>query len=356
MWKVRLSVAFLLTALLWASPATSLGCHHRLQTVKPRWGKESGQAASTMWMQSTSPSAAVQALVLAALVALNAAAAAPSRALPPMNCNSFGCYPVGVNPGGGTARAAGTKDLTTTAMAPNSADVADDADSDASAAPTPATLGRPPPVAADSTPRALKTARALRRNKAVMYGAYWCGFCNRERQELGREAMAMVEYVECDARGEGGDPNRCADADVSAFPTWVLANGKRSEGARGLTGLEGLVGLPPPRPPLTIPNRPPPIDSDSSPRALEVAAALKEKRAVMYGAYWCGFCNRERQELGREAMAMVEYVECDARGEGADAKRCADADVSAFPTWVLPDGARREGALGIEGLAKWATK
>ena len=113
---------------------------------------------------------------MAALVAVNAAA---SLALPPMNCNSFGCYPVGVNPGGGTARDEPRTGPTPTPTLTPAA---------AAAAAAPARVGRPPAIEAESSPRALKTARALRRNKAVMYGAYWCGFCNKERQELGKEA------------------------------------------------------------------------------------------------------------------------------------------------------------------------
>lgn len=274
-----------------------------------------------------------RALGAAALASLLAAsAAAPALALPPMNCNSFGCYPV--------------------------------------------ELVKPPPATDASSPRAMKLARALKREKVTVFGAYWCGFCDRERQALGAEAWALVDYVECDAKGFGADPQRCYDAGVTAYPTWVKAaaasGGKsgssraeagdkaaaaavpdasqRRAGAQGLAGLERFAGLPsPPLPPAA----PPAVVAPSSLDALRVGAALKAQKAVLYGAYWCGYCNQDRQALGQEAAALVEYVECDAKGVGADPKRCADAGVDAFPTWEV-NGQRSSGAKGLRGLAQLA--
>jgi glutaredoxin len=215
----------------------------------------------------------------------------------------------------------------------------------------------------------MKLARALKREHVTMYGTHWCGFCNRERQAFGKEAFALVDYVECDAGGVGGDPQRCYDAGVEAYPSWIVGSSqkdgsappskdaKRATGAQGLDGLERLVGLP--SPPLAAPAvlEPPAVEQPSSERALALAAALKAKQATLYGAYWCGFCNQERQALGQEASAMVNYVECDPRGKNAEPLKCADAGVSAYPTWVLPGqgsflgrDVRKEGALGMQGL------
>jgi thiol-disulfide isomerase/thioredoxin len=256
-----------------------------------------------------------------------------------MNCNSFGCYPVELQPGYATRPE----------------------------------LAKPPPATDASSPRALKLARALKREKVTMFGAYWCGFCDRERQALGTEAWALVDYVECDAMGFGADPQRCYDAGVTAYPTWVKeapASGggksggsrapaadtavaapdasQRRAGAQGLAGLEKFAGLPSPPP---LPAAPPRVASASSLDALRVGAALQAQKAVLFGAYWCGYCNQDRQALGAEAAAMVEYVECDPKGVGADPKRCADAGVDAYPTWEV-NGQRSSGAKGLRGLAQ----
>eukprot|EP00613_Pedinella_sp_CCMP2098_P074186 CAMPEP_0171911538 /NCGR_PEP_ID=MMETSP0993-20121228/10362_1 /TAXON_ID=483369 /ORGANISM="non described non described, Strain CCMP2098" /LENGTH=262 /DNA_ID=CAMNT_0012545075 /DNA_START=213 /DNA_END=1001 /DNA_ORIENTATION=+ len=249
-----------------------------------------------------------------------------------MNCNSFGCFPVEIQPG--------------------------------TAAPSPKLS--PPPIESTSSRRALKLARALKREHATMYGAYWCGYCNRERQAFGKEAFALVDYVECDAKGVGGNPQRCYDAGVQAYPSWVVGpvgkdlvpskTAKRSTGALGLDGLERLVGLP--SPPPVAPELPM-VEQPSSVRALALGEALKAKKATLYGAYWCGFCNQERQALGKEAASMINYIECDPKGKNAEPLKCADAGVNAFPTWVLPDGStdgketRNEGALGIDGLERF---
>jgi hypothetical protein len=188
----------------------------------------------SLCMHVSSSSSSSGAAALAAVVVLNSMIAAPGLALPPMNCNSFGCYPVDVNPGGG--RAVMGQELAP-AQKPT-------APLEAAGMEKPRlNAGQPPAIVDDSSPRALKLGRALRRNKGVIYGAYWCGFCNRERQELGKQAMSMVEYVECDPRGEGGDPDRCSDAGVSAFPTWVQpVAGKDTTAKReGALGIEGLA-------------------------------------------------------------------------------------------------------------------
>mmetsp|Transcript_32548 Transcript_32548/g.73520 ORF Transcript_32548/g.73520 Transcript_32548/m.73520 type:complete len:107 (-) Transcript_32548:26-346(-) len=89
----------------------------------------------------------------------------------------------------------------------------------------------------------MAVAQALEEQGATFYGAYWCGFCNQERQALGKEALARVRYVECDPRGAGGAPTQCTEAGVDAFPTWVLRDGRRQSGAAGLEGLEAFLGI-----------------------------------------------------------------------------------------------------------------
>ena len=120
----------------------------------------------------------VGSFALAALVALSSVN--PALALPPVNCNSFGCYPAETNPGGAVRVAP------TAAVRPSVLDMP-------SASPPPPPAASPPTVTTESSPRALKVAKALRRKKATMYGAFWCGFCNKERQALGQQGVELVE-------------------------------------------------------------------------------------------------------------------------------------------------------------------
>ena len=130
-----------------------------------------------------------------------AAAPAGARALPPMNCNSFGCYPAEQAPAPGAAPAA----------------------------PRPA-AARPPTVTEASSPRALR-ARALSGAGVRFYGAYWCGFCDKQRRLLGAEASKLLDYVECDPGGAGADAKACAAAGVQAFPTWSDGAARAARGS-----------------------------------------------------------------------------------------------------------------------------
>ena len=50
-------------------------------------------------------------------------------------------------------------------------------------------------------------------------------------------------------------------------------------------------------------------------------------------------------------MKYLPYVECDARGAGAEPARCDRASVRKYPTWVIGDK-RFEGVMGLDDLAR----
>jgi uncharacterized membrane protein len=97
----------------------------------------------------------------------------------------------------------------------------------------------------------------------------------------------------------------------------------------------------------------------SEPRASKdysgVARCLSERGVVMYGAYWCPSCAKVKKGFG-EAFAGIAYVECDPRGEDAQAARCIERAVRKTPTWIQEPGGtevkREEGALSPEKLAE----
>lgn len=226
---------------------------------------------------------------------------------------------------------------------------------------------RIPDIRDKSSQRALTLGEALRKRKAIMFGAYWCPYCDQERQALGKDVFAegeadasglkqrpMVRYVECDAKGEGARLDLCAFAGVRSYPTWAFSDDSRGPdgppyklypGARGLLGLERLTGLAPE--PLA---QPPPVVSVSGAREMKVAKALASQGATMYGTWWCRFCDAQRQLFGQQAWALVPYVECDARSPVGDPGECDVAGVEAFPEWVLPDGSHQRGLLSLDVL------
>jgi len=97
--------------------------------------------------------------------------------------------------------------------------------------------------------------------------------------------------------------------------------------------------------------RTPRIVRSSSKRALAVARRLKSKDAKMYGAFWCSHCYDQKKTLGKEAMAMLNYVECgrDAIPELNNAKLCVAEKIEGYPTWDI-DGKRYGGEKSLEAL------
>lgn len=82
----------------------------------------------------------------------------------------------------------------------------------------------------------------------------------------------------------------------------------------------------------------------------EFAQCLTEKGVKMYGAYWCGHCNAQKEAFGG-SWQYVDYVECATSGSG-QAEECLEAGINAYPTWVLPDGTQAVGEQSFERLSE----
>ena len=101
------------------------------------------------------------------------------------------------------------------------------------------------PVVTPSEPGAVALARHLTAIGARMYGAFWCSHCAEQKEVLGREAFAAIDYVECwpDGWKKGGDSApACTAAGLKGYPTWVI-RGERVEGDRTLAELAELSGF-----------------------------------------------------------------------------------------------------------------
>jgi len=204
----------------------------------------------------------------------------------------------------------------------------------------------------------------LAMRKAIMFGTYWCPYCDEERQALGKDVFSAVHtgdlstepsvlYVECDAKGRDAQPELCRATGVRVYPTWALTDSSNQRpyelfpGFKGLSGLERIAGLPVEPDPGAVA---PPVEGHSGPREMAVADMVAARGGTMYGAYWCRFCDLQRQLFGREAWNKVPYVECDERSAGARPALCDSVGIKGFPEWVLPDGRHVGGILSLERL------
>jgi uncharacterized membrane protein len=96
----------------------------------------------------------------------------------------------------------------------------------------------------------------------------------------------------------------------------------------------------------------PAVTTTSGPAQLALARHLREIGAKEYGAYWCPHCHDQKMLFGKEAAALIDYIECDPRGQNSRAQICqaAAANVKGFPTWEIK-GQFYSGTQSLEKLA-----
>jgi hypothetical protein len=111
---------------------------------------------------------------------------------------------------------------------------------------------------------------------------------------------------------------------------------------------------------VAVPYTPYVPQSESSEEMLEVAKQLKDAGARLYGAFWCENCNKQKETLGKEAMEMIEYVECfpdgvyqnapDGRADVTKPAEFCGPYSESWPMWVLPSPSTPETPeIGVQG-------
>jgi thiol-disulfide isomerase/thioredoxin len=103
----------------------------------------------------------------------------------------------------------------------------------------PSTNAQPALSATNSSKLAL--AKHLRDTGTNMYGAYWCGYCQKQLSLFGEEAVALLNEIECDPKGKNARPDLCEQANISGFPTWEI-NGQLYPGLQSLDHLADISG------------------------------------------------------------------------------------------------------------------
>jgi len=83
----------------------------------------------------------------------------------------------------------------------------------------------------------------------------------------------------------------------------------------------------------------------ASPETIKLAQCLTENGVKMYWTERCGHCKNQKKLFG-EAFTHVDYTDCD-----ADKKKCVDAWVQWFPTWIDSEWNPYPGTQNLEKLA-----
>ncbi len=78
----------------------------------------------------------------------------------------------------------------------------------------------------------------------------------------------------------------------------------------------------------------------------DLAKCLNKNGLTMYGTEWCPHCKDQKVLLGL-AFDFINYVDCDLYP-----KKCQDAGVKGYPTWLTAEGTQLVGAQSLKNLAE----
>lgn len=98
-----------------------------------------------------------------------------------------------------------------------------------------------PPITTVSGPAEIALGRHLTETGAKMYTAYTCPHCHEQKQLLGKEAVNLINDIECNPKGKNARPELCQAAGLKGVPTWEI-NGKLYPGVQRLETLADLSG------------------------------------------------------------------------------------------------------------------
>ena len=70
------------------------------------------------------------------------------------------------------------------------------------------------------------------------------------------------------------------------------------------------------------------------------ARCLSEKKAVMYGAFYCEHC-KEQKDLFGDSAQYLPYVECVERGTRKVTDHCKALGIRRTPTWIFEESGER---------------
>ena len=109
------------------------------------------------------------------------------------------------------------------------------------AAPWTSTIGEP---LHNSSTQALELTQHLKAIGAKFYGAWTCPACFKQMNLFGKQAGADLTYLECRKPKQlPGQADACIAAEIRAYPTWVLPDGRRKVGVQSLEALSRWSGL-----------------------------------------------------------------------------------------------------------------
>jgi thiol-disulfide isomerase/thioredoxin len=72
----------------------------------------------------------------------------------------------------------------------------------------------------------------------------------------------------------------------------------------------------------------------------DFARCLGQKKAVMYGAFYCDHCKEQKDMFGDSAQ-YLPYVECVEKGTRRETDQCKALGIRRTPTWIFEQSGER---------------
>ncbi|OHA20925.1 MAG: hypothetical protein A2849_01935 [Candidatus Taylorbacteria bacterium RIFCSPHIGHO2_01_FULL_51_15] len=81
------------------------------------------------------------------------------------------------------------------------------------------------------------------------------------------------------------------------------------------------------------------------------AQCLKDKQVQFFGAFWCPHCAAQKALFGK-SQKLLPYIECSLPSGSGQTQVCIDNKIQGYPTWVFPDGTRKQGEMTLAQLSE----
>ena len=95
--------------------------------------------------------------------------------------------------------------------------------------------------------------------------------------------------------------------------------------------------------------------TESTAQTIKLAEQLNTVGARFFGAHWCPACKEQMKLFGKQAGAILNYVECGLPDKYPDQLRqCRDENIRSIPTWTRPGSTRLQGVQSINTLERWS--
>ncbi|MDB5254882.1 MAG: hypothetical protein JWL92_258 [Candidatus Nomurabacteria bacterium] len=87
-------------------------------------------------------------------------------------------------------------------------------------------------------------AQCITDSGAKFYGAWWCPHCAAQKALFGK-SVKKLPYVECQTQ-DSKQTKECDDVGISAYPTWIFADGTKETGEHTFAQLSEKTNCPAP--------------------------------------------------------------------------------------------------------------